>query len=154
MRKWRVILFVLAMVVAAPGFAQTDSSHTEAATELLGVLDIDRALQQGIDMAMTAQIKQNPTLTSYEDVMRKFLGKYMSLQYLRNDLTRIYAEEFTEPELRALTAFYRTDVGQKSIAKLPILMKRGAELGQSAVNEHLSELTEAIQQRDKELKPK
>ena len=48
----------------------------------------------------------------------------------------------------------KTKVGQKAIQKIPVLMSKGAELGQQAVQEHISELTKAIQKREKELKNK
>ncbi len=58
--------------------------------------------------------------------------------------TKISVGDFTEPELREMVAFCRTDVGRKAAAKLPILMKRGADLDLGAVNEHLSEYSESI----------
>ena len=50
--------------------------------------------------------------------------------------------------------FYTTDVGKKAIEKLPILMKKGSDLGQEAVKEHMAELTDAIQKRSEELNAK
>ena len=42
---------------------------------------------------------------------------------------RIYAEHFTEAELDELIAFYETPLGQKMIAKLPVLTQQSMELG-------------------------
>jgi hypothetical protein len=40
-----------------------------------------------------------------------------------------YAQHFSVDELRALAAFYRSDVGQKYIQSIPVLMKEVAPLG-------------------------
>jgi hypothetical protein len=77
--------------------------------------------------------------------MKSFLGKYMSWPSLKDDMVKIYMTEFTEPELKELTAFYNTPLGKKTVQKMPALMAKGAEMGQKRVQEHLPELQAAIQ---------
>jgi hypothetical protein len=131
--------------------SQTSPSHRKAALELLDLMNMEATLKQGVDIALASQIKANPNLQPYEDVMQKFLSKYMSWTYLKERFIKIYTDEFSESDLRSLIVFYRTDVGKKAIEKLPILYAKGSELGSQAVQEHVSELTDAINERAKQL---
>ena len=83
-------------------------------------------------------------LAQFGDVMRDFLRKYMTWESLKDEYALIYARTFTEPELRELTAFYRSPIGQKVATSLPQLMNEGAELGQRKGMEHMPELQQAI----------
>jgi len=153
--KYAVLIpALLTLMFVGRMHAQSESSHSAAALELLEVMKTDSNLQQAVDVALTAQLKANPALTNYEDVMRAFLSKYMSWEYLKDDLVRLYAEEFTESELRTITAFYRTDVGKKAVEEIPALMRKGGELGQAAVRAHLDELSEAIKKKSGEMNAK
>jgi uncharacterized protein len=131
--------------------SQTSPSHRKAALELLDLMNMEATLKQGVDIALASQIKANPNLQPYEDVMQKFLSKYMSWEYLKERFIKIYTDEFSESDLRSLIVFYRTDVGKKTMEKLPILYAKGSELGSQAVQEHVSELTDAINERAKQL---
>ena len=75
----------------------------------------------------------------------------MSWKALRGDFAQLYAESFTEPELREVTAFYQTETGQKAIRLMPSLMARGMALGQQAVADHQADLEARIQKRVREL---
>jgi hypothetical protein len=90
-------------------------------------------------------VKQNPSLAPYEPQMRAFLMKHMSWASLKDDMIRIYTAEFSEQELKELMAFYQTPVGKKSVEKMPVLLQKGAEIGQQKIQKHLPELQAAIQ---------
>jgi hypothetical protein len=105
-----------------------------------------------IDQMLAMQIKQNPAIAPYETEMKSFLKKYMSWAGLKDDMIKIYADEFTEAELGELSAFYQTPLGKKTLQKMPTLMAKGAELGQRRVQEHLPELTAAISEKEKSKK--
>nr|WP_262904578.1 DUF2059 domain-containing protein [Hymenobacter lucidus] len=61
----------------------------------------------------------------------------------------LYAKEFTEKELKDLTKFYETPVGQKFVTRQAFLMQAGMELGQRRVQENLPELQRAIEAKMK-----
>ena len=75
----------------------------------------------------------------------------MSWDSLKADYARIYAEAFTEDELRQIITFYKTPAGQKAINKIPMLMGMGAALGQKRVQENRAELQEMINTKQKEM---
>lgn len=142
------LTFLLA--TAAGAQQQPSASHLKTAEELLQVMNVSVVLDRSIDLMLHAQIDANPDIKPYEDIMRQFLAKYLSWESVKPGMVQMYAETFTEPELRELAAFYRTPLGQKAMTKMPELVQKGSAMGQKAVQDHLPELREAIEKRKKE----
>jgi hypothetical protein len=124
-------------------FADEDS-HKKAAEKLLIQIGMDRILAQTIENALNVQIQQQPSLAPYKEVMLKFFEKHMGFESLKDDLVAIYMEVFTEEELNDIMAFYATPTGRKTLEKLPELSAKGAQLGQSRVQQNIQELQEMI----------
>ena len=138
-------LLLGAIVLLQPVLARADdASHKAAAENLLNLMDMDKLMAQSVDQMLQLQIKQNPAIAQFEPQMKTFLNKYMSWASMKGDLVSIYVSEFTEQELKDLTAFYQTPLGKKTVQKMPQLMSKGAELSQKRMQEHLPELQQAI----------
>lgn len=129
-------------------YAAADS-RSEAAEELLNIMNTAQLLEKSIDQMLQIQIQQNPNLEPYKGTMLKFLKKHMSYENLKDDLIRLYTESFNEDELRQISTFYQTPVGQKAVLKMPELMSKGAQLGASKVQQHIGELQAMIQEEVK-----
>ncbi len=142
--KTFTLLFVGLLALLPLTASADDASHRAAAEALLSSMNMDKMLTQSIDQMLQMQVKQNPAIAPYETQMRAFFAKYMSWATLKDDVAKIYMEEFTEPELKQITAFYQTPVGQKAVSKMPMLVSRGMAIGQQRVQEHLPELQAAI----------
>jgi hypothetical protein len=139
------LLTIAVFAFVASTQARADpASHRAAAASVLDLMNMDAVLTQAIDQTLKAEIASNPTIAPYEQQMRAFFAKYMSWASLKNDFVTIYADEFTEDELKQIAAFYRTPVGQKAVQKLPVLLAKGAALGQQRVQDHVGELRDAI----------
>ena len=91
------------------------------------------------------QVQQNPAIAPYRTEMKAFLSKYMSWASMKDDMVKLYVNEFTEAELKELSAFYQTPIGKKSLQKMPTLMAKSAEMAQRRVQEHLPELQASIE---------
>lgn len=122
-----------------------EASHRAAAEALLNLMDMEKLMAQSVDQMLQMQVQQNPAIAPYQTQMKTFLAKYMSWTSMKDDMVKIYAGEFTEAELKELTAFYQTPLGRKTVQKMPALLQKGAEMGQKRVQEHLPELQAAIQ---------
>jgi hypothetical protein len=131
--------------------AKSDS-RTAAAMELLATMKMDKQLTASMEQMLQLQVQQDPNLAPYREVMRKFLMKYIGWESLKGELARIYAEEFTEQELRDIIAFYRTPTGAKTVAKFPVLMVKSSQLGAQRVQQNTAELTEMIRAEQKRQK--
>jgi hypothetical protein len=125
-----------------------EASHKAALKEMFKVTHMDEVMSKTIETMLDQQVQQNPAIAKYRHVMSLFFQKYMSWQSLEDDMMKIYMEEFTEDEIKELTAFYRTPLGQKAITKAPAMMAKGAEIGQQRVQQNIGELRKMIADED------
>jgi len=135
------------VLAAAPARAQPSAQQRAAATELLMAMHVPEVLDASVQQMLDQQIRAAPELQGVQDVMREFARRFVSWEALREQYVDIYAGTFTEDELRQMTDFYRSDVGQKLARATPRLMAEGAELGQRAVQAHRAELEQMIRAR-------
>jgi hypothetical protein len=141
MTKFLSAALALALTVfAAPTLAQSSPEQRAAATELLVAMRAPEMLESSVRTMLDAQLRNTPELAAVQDVMRDFVTRYVSWEALREQYVEIYARAFTEDELRQMTDFYRSDVGQKLARAAPRLLAEGAALGERAVQEHRAEL--------------
>lgn len=143
MKLLQFLVFIGFVSVLSPAFA--DSAAEEEAEKLLNAVGMDEVLSQSMAQMLDVQLQQNPALVPYKEVMLEFLGKYMSYESLKPDMIRIYSEAFTASELREINAFYATDVGRKTIEKMPVLMAQGSQIAVARVQENMGELQSMIQ---------
>lgn len=148
-----VLLSCAAAAVAAAPAAPAPSSREQAARELFNMIG-GKNLAQSASMAMIAQLKSNPELAPYQDIFEDWIRKVYANNPLDKEMVRLYADTFTEPELRQMIAFYKTPVGQKAMQKMPELMQKGMAIGQQLAQAHLPELQAAIAARKRELEAK
>jgi hypothetical protein len=131
--------------------APDNEKQVAAAMELFKTMHLDEMFGQMMQNSVDMQIKANAQITPFRQVMLDFFSKYMSWDAMKDDMAKIYVEEFTLQELKDLTAFYKTPTGQKAALRLPELMNKGADLGMRRVQEHMPELQKAIQDEAKRL---
>ena len=139
----RVIVLITALGVSSMSLA--DVASEKEAEKLLDMVGTQAVMEQSMSQMLDIQLQQNPALAPYKGVMMEFLNKNMSYESLKPDLVKMYSEEFTSSELREINAFYSTDVGKKSIEKMPKLMMQGGQLGATRVQENINDLQAMIQ---------
>ena len=127
--------------VVALGDAQ---SHRKAAESLLLVMEVDKSLPKIADQVVENQMQHNPQLAAQREVLQRFLTTYFTWESVKEDTISAYTHEFTEQELKQLTAFYKTPLGRKASDKLPKLAFVAAEIGLNHVQEHQAELRQMI----------
>jgi hypothetical protein len=96
-----------------------EQSHRKAAENLLIVMEVDKSLPKIAEQVVENQLQQNPQLAPQRDIMQRFLNKYVNWESVKEDTITAYTHEFTEPELKKLTEFYKTPVGRKPARKCP-----------------------------------
>ena len=72
-----------------------------------------------------------------------------------DEITALYARTFSVEELNAITAFYRSPVGQKFLLKLPAITQEsmviGQKFGQSVAGEMQGRIVEELRKRGHKL---
>jgi uncharacterized protein len=142
-------LIIMAVVLTHAVAGGDEKSHRKAAENLLIVTNVDKSLPKIVEQVLASQLQQNPQLTPYRDVMQRFLNKYMHWESLKEDVMTAYTQEFTEPELKQLTAFYKTPLGQKAVEKMPKLLFIGGQIGMRRVQANEAELRQMIEAEGK-----
>jgi hypothetical protein len=122
-----------------------DAASEKEAEKLLNMVGTQEVMEQSMSQMLDIQLQQNPALAPYKGVMMEFLNENMSYESLKPELIKMYSEEFTSSELREINAFYSTNVGKKSIEKMPKLMMQGGQLGATRVQENIGDLQAMIQ---------
>lgn len=147
----RGLIVVLAVLFSAgPALAQRytpANAQERAAAELVDLLKLEESNQAAIDLMVESMASQNPMFNQIRDVFTDFFKEYSDWEKLYPEYVRLYAEAYSEAELRELIAFYKSPVGRKTVDMMPRLMQQGAEIGQRQVEPHLPELQRRIQAR-------
>ncbi len=123
----------------------------QAATQLLNVMDAQRAAAAGFSTMADVMIKANPMLAPYRSVILQWAHKYMSWQQMGPQLATLYASAFTRAQLQDLIRFYQTPTGQEAVRLLPELAQEGAVIGEAMARQHLPQLREMLKTRTAQL---
>ncbi|HEY4230969.1 MAG TPA: DUF2059 domain-containing protein [Thermoanaerobaculia bacterium] len=140
---------------ATPAAAATPTAaQAAAARELFRTLKLEESLTNTTTAMVDSEVSHNPALAPYRDIMIAWLRKYMTWDAMLPELTRLYAETYTEGEMKTLAMFYSSPLGQKSIAKTPDLLSRTAQIGARISQPHSAELNAQLNARRDELRTK
>lgn len=151
----QLLLLMLLVCAARPAAAQQPTatpsvSHVQAVERLLEVSDAEGAMRKGMQQMMDMQVEQNPMFASMRNIMEEFYATHLTWARMKPELVSIYADAFTEAEIRELTAFYQTELGRKMMERMPEVMGRSAEISQRLVQAHLPELAQKVMTRMQE----
>jgi hypothetical protein len=124
-----------------------EQSHRKAAENLLIVMEVDKSLPKIAEQVVETQLQQNPQLAPQRDVLQRFLNKYLNWESVKEDTITAYTQEFTEPELKKLTEFYKTPVGKKASEKMPKLAFISGQIGLRQAQAHQTELRQMIEEQ-------
>jgi hypothetical protein len=163
MRTLLIFSATCALLLPTPGAAQgrpapsipaseIRPSHLAAARELLDLMGIKEAAMSGVIVALEQQMEVNTALAEYRDVIEEWARSVFASERANREFAMMYAEEFSEPDLRALIAFYRTPVGRRLAASQSRLMMRGAEVGQRLAEAGQADLVARLERRERELR--
>ena len=137
---WIAAALVLSMVNAQ---AQ-EASRRALAEELLGLMNMQKNIEKSFAMVKQMIPAQGEKVTpaaagqatppskgsSQTDKMMDLMATEFSWDKIKEDYIVLYAETFTEEEMKGVIAFYKSPAGQAFLQKQPELIKRSTELAQ------------------------
>ena len=136
---------IMIALVLHPFVAEGDQqSHRKAAENLLLVMEVEKSLPKIADQVVENQLQHNPQLAPQREILQRFLMKYVNWESVKEDTITAYTQEFTEPELKKLTEFYKTPVGKKASEKMPKLALIAGQLGLKKAQAHQAELRQML----------
>jgi len=119
----------------------------KAAQALVEIMNMKVTFEQGKEAMIKAQVQSNPSLAQFEDLMRQFVEKYLTWDQVEGKFVNIYADIFTESEIRELIQLYQTPTGKKLLTSMPDIMNRSMQITQQQLQPHLPELQRQISAR-------
>ncbi len=144
-------LITVALVLSPVITLGDEPSHRKAAENLLLVMEVEKTLPKIADQVVENQLQQNPQLAPQREILQRFLTKYVNWESVKEDTITAYTQEFTEPELKKLTEFYKTPVGKKASEKMPQLAFLAGQLGLKKAQANQAELRQMLE--DQKSKP-
>jgi len=150
------LLSILSLAVSSTLLAD-EASHREAANRILEVTKAEKAMQGGFEAMidpLVSSMKQRgmPEAAALEvkEAFKQWFTTEIKWEDIKPKMVDIYVQQFTEPELKDLYAFYQSPTGQKAIEKLPIVTKQGALIG----SEYAQAKQQSLQAKLKEIAEK
>jgi hypothetical protein len=156
------LLVVFALLVLAPVHAQSPNAGAEAAAkELIDTMKLPDQFKAMLPMIFrqikSSLVQNRPEVDRDYDALAPKLLDTMNgrIEELASAIALIYASNFSEAELRDLTAFYRTPTGQKLLQKLPFVTQQtmiaGQKFGQSAAADLQKQMREELRRKGHDL---
>ncbi len=143
---------LLALAACSTGFATT-ASHRQAAVQVLDVVNTPQALRSAIQSAvgpllMRMRDEGAPDAALYEirAAMYDWAEKEIVWDDIKDQIVDVYVREFSEDELKALLAFYRTPAGTKALTRFPVIFAEGSRIGQAYAESKQALLTARLEQ--------
>ena len=151
--KTLLLSFALALLLPLNASAQ-EKTRLDATYELFESMNLAVTVEQTIVQMVDVQIRQEPQIAPFRQVMLDFMKKHMGWEGMKPEMAKLYMDRFTTEEILELKAFYETPLGKKTIRLLPELTAEGAALGQRRVQENIGELQQMIAEEAERLQQK
>ncbi len=105
---------------------------------------VEEMISTGMSQQMSQQFAGQPELLAKQKEIQSkaiaLLKEGMSWAALKGDFAKIYADTFSEEEIKGLIAFYKSPVGQAFVTKQPELMRGAMEVSQKRMMEMMPKL--------------
>jgi len=141
------VLLTIAMCIGFQSSLISEENEKKAANELLDLIRFEKEMDDIIQATMQMVKRNYPEMSEeQEKTLKEFYKKHMSAGSLRNEVSAIYADIFTESELHDIASFYKTKTGQKALQKFPEIMQRAMDLAQTRVLQNMDDMQEILTQ--------
>lgn len=140
----RTFVLWCGMMVSPVALADSASTH-QAAEELVHTMRLGEQMRAMVPALIENFSATKPQDPKFRQIMQQFFDTWFTAAELEPRIIEIYADTFTEDELKQYIRFYKTPAGQKLLEKSPELSARGMEVGRQIVTEHKADLIKLIE---------
>lgn len=148
----------MALVVIS-AFAGTKEDLSK---EMLQLVDMQKNMDSmvgQIQKMQSMQMKQMNIPAEDQEKMAEFQKKLtekifdaMKWEKMEPDFIKLFSEVYTEDELKAIVAFYKTPAGQSMLKKQPLLMQKSMEISQKNLMDVMPEIQKMTEEFKDSLK--
>jgi hypothetical protein len=165
MKKLVVAIMVILFTVSKAGYAD-EASRKALAVELMTLMKVEESIEElfkNIDQMQTAQMERiSPQqegmpesaklmLNEMRQEMMGMIHEQLSWESMQEEYISVYTDTFGEEELQGIVRFYKSEIGQVFIEKMPELMKKSMEISQRRVQELMPRLQHMFQEMEKKV---
>ena len=143
-------IILLVSIGLAPSVSADQTSHRQAVQKLFDLTGMQQKIDESVNNVLALQLAQSPELKNNETVVREFLERHIGWQSLKDALTSMYMQEFSEQEVKDMNAFYSSATGRKVIERLPVLVQMRNQLASKRLQENIGELQYELSSRQKQ----
>lgn len=148
-RAARLAAIAVALVAANPdAHAQQPSAASMLIAKQLisvtGATTLFNPLIAGVvEQAKLLYLQQNPGLAKDLNEIAAKMRKDLQPRFseVTNEIAKLYATHFTEQELKAILAFYRSPAGKKMLTQQPIVVDASMKFAQNWANKLSEQVT-------------
>ncbi|NGP88571.1 DUF2059 domain-containing protein [Fodinibius halophilus] len=119
----------------------------QAVNELMDAMNMEKQITESADRMLKLQAQSMPQMAQHQEIMSEFFHKYINWESIGEDIKKVYKETFSEKEIRELTTFYKSDIGQKYARLTPTITEKTAKITQGVIMDHQMELQQKIMQK-------
>ncbi len=156
---YRFCIGVLAVFMSLAVAAEEPASE-ETVRELLELMDahtlIDALIgevQQIIDESTEHVLGNREISPEHREIMREansqmaeLMRREMRWEVMESDMIALYRKHFTQTELDAMIAFYRTEAGQSVMQKMPAVVHESIQLSHQRMQTLMPEISRIQQE--------
>ena len=160
MNKLITMISILALTLFTTSAWAGD--HRGAALELMKVSGTQQIMSQ-MQLQIENMFLNISDDTNYNNAQKDIVAKYrgqvsdilkdeMVWDKIENDVIEVYMASFTEKELKDMTAFYKTPLGQTMIEKMPEVMLSSAEIARQQMRYVIPQVKQLGQTMNEEIR--
>ena len=156
MKKLFMMLMLLGMFFNGYAAAVKVSDNTVLVKELMKVTKVEAQMQRSMQMVkqmqknmiskMTKNIADRDVAIKVQQKSFELVMTELSWEKLQGEFIKVYAEVFTKKELQAMVAFYRSELGQTIINKMPLLQQKLMPVMQQKIMKIIPKLQAQVKQ--------
>jgi hypothetical protein len=143
------------------------AADSEKVERLLQVLKIDQQMdkmkemmEKSVEQGFVATAKKKGMTQAQLDrgqpviaaMAKKIFDDSFSWDFFKPRFANVYVEELTNDEVDAAIAYYSSPQGQSMIAKMPVLMQRGMDIGMKRGQEMAPQIDAAMEAAFKQIR--
>lgn len=141
-----LLMIVAGLVLSTASIQAQENTRSAKAEELLNLMNMPENTEKSFAMfkkmmpaqmekmrQATGQTNHPANVSAQTDKIMDVITSELSWQKMKADYIALYADTFTDEELEAIIAFYKSPAGQALVKKQPELMKRSMELSQKTM---------------------
>lgn len=141
---------ILISLLAVAG-AATVCAQAKDVKQIEYLLDIQN-MEDTCDNAVMGMLRElfatSPDLMMHQDIIGQYTEERVSWQALRPDAVKVYAEFFTDDDVKELIKFYNSKLGQKVLAVTPAISDRMREIVKARFDADLDVLELKMKNRE------